>query len=119
MSAFAAFSAAMFIWGLWTYQPYHVVVGPSDSQPDHTVQNYRIAISSKLYRPTELHVRVQGLPEGSYRISADNIKMLPAGRESLTLSILQSLPHGLHPFIVEVSAVDGWIGHFNLQHFSE
>jgi len=119
MAPLAVFSAAMFLWGLWTYQPYHVVVGRADTQQDHSVQDYRIAISNKLYRPAELHVRVQGLPEGSYHLSADDIKMLPAGRESLILSIAQSLPHGLHSFVVEVSAVDGWTGHFNIQHFTE
>jgi polyferredoxin len=119
MTPFAVFSAAMFIWGLWTYQPYHVVVGRADTLQDHSAQDYRIAISSKLYRPTELHVRVRGLPEGSYHLSAEDIKMLPAGRESLTLSIAKSLPHGLHSFVVEVSAVDGWTDHFNQQHFSE
>jgi len=119
MAPFAVFSAAMFIWGLWTYQPYHIVVGRADKQPDQTVQDYRIAVSNKLYRPAELHVRVQGLPEGSYHLSAGDIKLLPAGRESLTLSITQNLPRGLYSFVVEVSAVDGWTGHFNIQHFSE
>jgi polyferredoxin len=118
MTPFALFSAGMIVWGLWTYEPYHVAVGRADNQPDSAVQDYRIAISNKLYRPAELHVRVQGLPEGSYRLSAGDIKLLPAGRESLTLSITQDLPRGLHSFLVEVSAVDGWTGHFNIQHFS-
>lgn len=118
MTPFAALGAAMFIWGLWTYQPYHVAAGRADSQQDHAVQDYRIAVSNKLYRPVELHVRVLGLPEGSYHLSAGAIKLLPAGRESLTLSIAQSLPRGLHSFVVEVSAVDGWKGRFNIQHFS-
>jgi len=119
MTPFAIFSAAMFIWGVWTYQPYHIAVGRAETQQDPAAQDYRIAISSKLYRPTELHVRVSGLPEGGYRLSTDDIKMLPAGRESITLSIAQGLPHGLHSFVVEVSAIDGWTGHFNIQHFSE
>lgn len=119
MTPFAIFSAAMFIWGVWTYQPYHIAVGRAETQQDPAARDYRIAISSKLYRPTELHVRVSGLPEGGYRLSTDDIKMLPAGRESITLSIAQGLPHGLHSFVVEVSAIDGWTGHFNIQHFSE
>jgi len=118
MTPFAVVSAAMFVWGLWTYEPYHVAVGRAEIQPDPTVQDYRIAVSNKLYRPAELSLRVQGLPEGSYRLSAGAIKMLPVGRESLTLSIAQSLPRGLHSFVVEVSAVDGWTGRFNIQHFS-
>lgn len=119
MTPFALLGAAMFAWGLWTYQPYHVVVGRTENPQDHAAQDYRIAISNKLYRPAELHVRVQGLPEGGYRLSAGDVKLLPAERESLTLSITQDLPRGLHSFVVEVSAVDGWTGHFNIQHFSE
>lgn len=119
MTPFAILGAAMFVWGLWTYQPYHVVVGRAEDQQGHAGQDYRIAVSSKLYRPAELRVRVQGLPEGSYRLSAASVKLLPAGRESLTLSITQNLPHGLHSFVVEVSAIDGWTGRFNIQHFSE
>ncbi len=118
MTPFVVLGAAMFIFGLWTYEPYHVVVGRADSQKDPTVQDYRIAVSNKLYRPAELHVHVQGLPKGSYRLSAGDIMLLPAGRDSLTLSITQNLPHGLHPFVVEVSAGDGWTGRFNIQHFS-
>lgn len=118
MTPFAVLGAAMFMWGLWTYEPYHVAVGRADSQQDPAVQDYRIAVSNKLYRPAELHAHVFGLPEGSYRLSAGDIKMLPAGRESLTLSITKSLPHGLHSFVVEISAVDGWTGRFNIQHFS-
>ncbi len=118
MTPFVVVSAAMFVWGLWTYEPYHVAVGRAESQQDHAMQDYRIAVSNKLYRPAELHVRVQGLPEGSYRLSATDIKLLSAGRESLTLSITQALPRGLHSFVVEVSAVDGWTGRFNMQHFS-
>ena len=119
MTAFAVFSAAMFSWGLWTYQPYHIAVGRADSQQNLAVEDYRIAISNKLYRPVEFHIRVQGLPEGSYRLSANEIKMLAAGRESLTLSIFRNLPRGMHSFVVEVTSVDGWTGHFNIQHFSE
>lgn len=118
MSLFVALSAGMIWWGLWTYEPYHVAVGRADERMGSATQDYRIAIASKLYRPAELHIRVRGLPEGSYRLSGEDVHLLPASRDSLTLSIGQGLPHGLHPFVVEVSAADGWAGHFNIQHFS-
>ena len=119
MTPFAVLSAAMFVWGLWTYEPYHVAVGRAENQQEYAARDYRIAISNKLYRPAELRVRVQGLPEGSYHLSAEDIKLSPAGRESLMLSITQDLPRGLHPFVVEVSAVGGWTGRFQIQYFSE
>lgn len=119
MTSFALVGAAMFSWGLWTYQPYHVAVGRVEELNGSDVHDYRIAVSSKLYRPTELHIQVQGLPEGSYYLGSEDIKLLPAERESLTLSIAPGLPHGLHSFVVEVSAIDGWAGHFNIQHFTK
>ena len=119
MTPFALLGATMFIWGLWTYEPFHVAVGRADSQPDHAMQDYRIAISNKLYRPAELHVHVLGLPEGSYHLSAGAIKLLPVGRESLTLSITQSLPHGVHSIVVEVSAVEGWTERINYSIFQD
>jgi len=118
MAPFAVLSASMFIWGLWTYQPYHFSVGRAEIQQNPAVQDYRIAVSNKMYRPAQLRVRIKGLPEESYHLSADEIKLLPAGRGSLTLSITQDLPRGLHSFVVEVFAVDGWTSHFNIQHFS-
>jgi polyferredoxin len=120
MSLFAAGSIAMIVWGLLTYQPYHVAVGRAETQPNPAAeQDYRIAVANKLYRPVEMRVRVEGLPEGSYRLARDTIKLAPAGHESLTLSVTQNLPRGLHPFVVETTTADGWKERFNMQHFSE
>ncbi|MBI1174496.1 MAG: 4Fe-4S binding protein [Sideroxydans sp.] len=116
---FGGLGAVMFVWGLWTYQPYHVVVYRAETQHAQTIQDYRIAVSNKLYRPAELSVHVQGLPQGSYHLSAGDIKLLPAGHGSLTLSIARSLPRGLYSIMVDVSAADGWAGHFHIQHYSE
>jgi polyferredoxin len=119
MSGFAVTGAALFVWGLWTYQPYHIAVGRAETQPDHAVQDYRIAFSNKLYRKAQIHVRVQGLPEGSYRLSSADMQLAPAGHDSLTLSITQNLPRGLYAFVVEAAASDGWTERFNIQHYSE
>ncbi len=120
MAPLGALGAAMFVWGLWSYEPYHVVVYRAENQQGHsTIQNYRIAVSNKLYHPAALRVRVQGLPQGSYTLSAADIMLLPVGRESLTLSIAQNLPRGLYSIVVDVAAGDGWTGHYHIQHFSE
>jgi hypothetical protein len=116
---FVVLGAVMFIWGLWSYQPYHVAVGIADNQHGRTVQEYRIALSNKLYHSAELHVRVSGLPLGSYQLSAEDVKLSPVGRESIMLTIVQALPRGLHSVVVEVSAGDTWVGRFPIQHFSE
>lgn len=116
---FVILGAVMFIWGLWSYQPYHVAVGNADMQQGHSIQEYRIALSNKLYHSAELQVKVLGLPPGSYQLSAEYIKLPPVGRTSLMLSIVKDLPRGMYSFVVEVSAGDKWMGKFPVQHFSE
>jgi len=118
-SFFMVFGATMFTWGLWTYEPYHVAVDHADTQQSRSIQDYRIAITNKMYRTAELSVQVQGLPPGSYHLSADDIKLGSAGRGSLTLSVAQNLKRGVYAAVITVSAMDGWTGRFSIQHFSE
>ena len=88
-------------------------------QQSPTVQNYRIAISNKLYHPADFKVNIKGLPANGYHLSADSLKLLPAARGSLTLSVAKSLPRGLYSITVDVSAENGWLGNFRIQHYSE
>lgn len=118
-SAFTLLGVTMFVWGLWTYEPYHIAVDHADNQKIRSIQDYRIAITNKMYRAAELSVQVQGLPPGSYRLSADDIKLGAAGRGSLTLSVAQNLKRGVYAVVIIVTAMDGWKGRFNIQHFSE
>lgn len=118
-ATFTLLGATMFVWGLWTYNPYHVAVYRAEVQQAHTIQDYRIAISNKLYRPADISVQVQGLPQGSYHLSLENIKLAPAGRGSVTLAIAQDLPRGLYSIVVNVSAANGWTGSYPIQHLAE
>lgn len=120
-SVFTALGLAMFAWGLWSYEPYHVAVDHADKQQAGTasIQDYRIAITNKLYRPSSLSVQVQGLPPGSYHLSTDTVKLGAAGRQSLILSVRRGLKRGVYAVVINVQAMDGWTGHFGIQHFSE
>jgi polyferredoxin len=119
-SAFTVLGITLFIWGIWTYQPYHVAVYRAENQQSsQAINNYQIAIANKLYRPAEFNVRVQGLPKDGYHLSDDSLKLAPAARGSLTLSITPDLPHGLYAINITVSAINGWIGHFRIQHLSK
>jgi polyferredoxin len=115
---FTILGAAMFVWGVWSYEPYHLSVYRAETAQSLQVLDYRIAISNKLYRPAELSVRVEGLPPGSFNLSTRTVKLDRAGRASVTLSILPGLRRGLYPVLVEVRAPDGWTGRFRLQHLS-
>lgn len=118
-TSFSALGIIMLAWGVWTYEPYHVAVYRSELQQARTIQDYRIAVSNKLYRPAEFNVQVLGLPANSYHLSGSHIKLQPAGRESLTLSVAQDLPRGLYSIVVDVTATNGWTGRFRIQHVSE
>ncbi|MDR0480534.1 MAG: 4Fe-4S binding protein [Gallionellaceae bacterium] len=119
VAGLAVFGVSMLIWGVWTYQPYHVAAYRAEKQQQvEAIQDYRIFVANKLYRPAQFTVRVQGLPAGSYQLSEDEVKLATAGRESLILSIKPNLPHGMYSFTVEVTSADGWTDRVQMQHFS-
>ncbi len=113
----AVLGVAMFAWGLWSYQPYHLSAGYVQMGHSQSARDYRIEIANKRYRPAELDVAVEGLPAGSYTLSGNRVSLPTVGRASVLLSMSPSLSHGLHPFTVVVRSRDGWVGRFELQHF--
>jgi polyferredoxin len=114
---FAVLGAAMFAWGLWSYQPYHLSVGYMQSAQNQSAREYRIEIANKRYRPAELQVSVEGFPKGEYALSSDRVNLATVGRTSVFLTVSPELKHGLYPFTVIVRAKDGWVGRFGLEHF--
>jgi polyferredoxin len=116
---FSALGAVMFIWGIWSYQPYHLAVGYLKTVQNQTARDYRIEISSKRYRPTELSVSVEGLAPDNFTLSQLQVNLASVGRASVFLSVLPTLHRGLYPFVVVVHAKDGWTGRFKVQHFVE
>jgi hypothetical protein len=118
MLALGTFGACLFVWGLRTWEPMHVVVYRAEVQHQRGNHDYRIAISNKLYHARQVQVRVTGLSAADYELAAARIDLPPAGHESVMLSLSDKLPHGLHAFAVDVSAA-GWHVRFPVQHFSE
>jgi hypothetical protein len=116
---FATLGVIMFVWGVWSYQPYHMAVGYLQTAHNQSARDYRIEISSKRYRPTELSVAIEGLPQGTFTLSNLKVNMESVGRTSVFLTVSPKLKRGLYPLVVVVHSNDGWIGRFNLQHFVE
>ncbi|ADE12868.1 4Fe-4S binding protein [Sideroxydans lithotrophicus] len=116
---FAILGMAMFAWGVWSYQPYHISVGFSEAKHSQSERDYRIEISSKRYRPTELDVAVEGLPQDDFTLSGRKVNMESVGRTSIFLSVSPKLQRGLYPLAVVVHSSDGWTGRFKFQHFVE
>lgn len=108
--------AAMFTWGLLSYQPYHLTVYRADTNQG-TIQDYRIGLANKLYKEALLKVRVEGLPAASYQLSASEMVFTTVGRRDLNLHIGKVLPKGLYPVVVQVEAQDGWRASYRVQHF--
>lgn len=116
---FALVGLTLLAWGVWSYQPYHLSVGYLTAGPSQSARDYRVEISNKRYRPAELSVSIEGLPQDAFTLSSDRIKLETVGRSSVLISMLPKLQRGLHPFVVVVRSKDGWIGRFNMQHFVE
>ena len=116
--ALGAFGACLFLWGLQTWEPLHVVVYRAEVQHQQGNRDYRIAISNKLYHARQVLVRVSGLAAADYKLAATEVSLPAAGHESVLLSLSDKLPHGLHAFAVEVTA-PGWHVRFPIQHLSE
>jgi len=115
----AALGIIMFAWGVWSYQPYHLSVGYLATNHNQSAREYRIEIASKRYRPAELQLAVEGLPQNAYTLSKNKVDFSTVGRKSIFLSILPKLKHGLYPFVVVAHSADGWTGHFDADLFVE
>ncbi|HYA95934.1 MAG TPA: 4Fe-4S dicluster domain-containing protein [Terriglobales bacterium] len=113
-----ALGVGLFVWGLCTWEPLHVVVYRAEVQQTQSNRDYRIAISNKLYHPRQVRVSVTGLSAADYQLGATEVTLPSAGRESVRLSLSDKLPHGVHAFAVEVTAA-GWHTRFPIQHLAE
>lgn len=107
----------MFVWGLWTYQPYHLAAYHADTLQADQVHDYRISIAHKLYRPGTVNVGIAGLPEGSYKLETETAHFATAERVDIRLTINDSLAPGLYPFLINAESTDGWRDSFRVHHF--
>lgn len=116
---FAILGAALFVWGIVDYQRYHLTVYRADTEHGARIDDYRVAVSHKLYRRAGLKLSVEGLPEGSYQLSASEVKFQTAERVDLNLHISPELKSGLYPVFVHAVSLDGWQESYRVQHFVE
>lgn len=114
---FTATGAVMFGFGLLAYEPMHLAAYRADVEHADNIQDYRVAVSNKLYRPARVRLEVQGLPPGSYTLSQAEAVFTSAGRVDITLHIAATLPPGVHGVLIRASADDGWSDVFRVQHF--
>jgi len=109
----------MFIWGLWSYQPYQLTVYRAELLHGHQVSDYRVNIANKLYQQKALKIEVEGVPESMYTLDTTRLIFDTAGRKDVNLKLKEGLPEGLTTFIVRVTADDGWTAQYRVQHLVE
>lgn len=114
----SAFGLAMFVWGLMDYQPYHFSVYRAETLQGDSINDYRINIANKLYRPVELNIAVEGLAVEDYQLAQQIVSFSHAGRQDVGLKISAELAQGLHPFIVRLTADNGWHDSFRVHHYA-
>ncbi|MFQ5469097.1 MAG: 4Fe-4S binding protein [Gammaproteobacteria bacterium] len=107
---------AMFAWGLWSYEPYHFAVYQNETEHKGQILDYRIALARKVYHPGKVDLVIDGIPEGSYHVSSQEMSFSTAERVNVILSIDNTLPKGIYPFIVHASSDDGWQDSFRVHH---
>ena len=115
---FSSIGIALFIWGLMSYSPYSFTAYRAETLQGNMVVDYRINVANKLYQPALLNIEIEGLPEGSYQLSSSEARFDSAGRLDVDLHLSESLAKGLYPFIVRLSAADGWQNTFRVSHFA-
>jgi len=114
---FVALGLTMFVWGLVSYEHYHLAAYRADISHGAEIRDYRISVSNKLYKNATASISVQGLPEGGFTLSDKEIKFTSANRIDVKLHIHADMSPGIHSFIVKVSTADGWQDSYRVQHF--
>ena len=114
---FAALGLAMFVWGVLSYDPYHLAVYRADTLHGAEIRDYRVAVSNKIYGNAQVSVNIEGINPDQYRLSQHKVLFDQAGRVDLQLHINAGLPKGIHTFLVHMESADGWKDSYRVQHF--
>lgn len=111
-------AVGLFVWGIVSYQPYHMSVYRAEIDQGTTMQDYRINVANKTYAPATVSIRIEGLPQDMYRLDGgDRLNFATADRKDLNLHISDGLPKGLYTITVYARSADGWRDQFRIQHF--
>jgi len=113
----AVIGLAMFVWGLMSYESYHLSVYRADTLQGVQINDYRIALSNKRYQAASVSLEVVGLEPQQYQLEKAQASFDSIGRIDLKMHINQGLSPGLHAFIVKANSNDGWSDSFRVQHF--
>jgi len=108
----------LFVIGIAGYQTDEFSVYRSEAWHGAKVLDYRINIAHKVYQPTDISFRIEGIDPAVYQLEKNKVHFDSAGRQDIKLHINESLPKGLYRFHVFARADDGWSGVFDVTHFA-
>jgi len=110
-------AVGMFVWGLVSYDPYHLSVYRADIRHGDKIQNYSINIANKRYEPATVNISVSGISDQLYQLETDQVSFGTATRKNLNLYINDTLDSGLYTIKVTAVSQDGWKDSYNFQHY--
>ncbi|MDQ6991956.1 MAG: 4Fe-4S binding protein [Mariprofundus sp.] len=110
--------AIFFTIGVVGYQSDEFSVYRSEAWHGAKVLDYRINVAHKIYQPTDISLRIEGLDSSLYQLEASTVHFDTAGRKDVALHIVESMPKGLHRFRVYATSNSGWSGRFDVTHFA-
>ncbi len=118
-SMFTLVGAALFGWGIASYEPADFTVYRGEAWQGAQVLDYRVNIAWKLYRPTDMTIAIQGLPEGMAHLARRKVHFDTVGRVDVPLHLDARLAKGVHRFTVTVRTADGgWQKSFRVVHYA-
>ncbi|MDX8406150.1 MAG: 4Fe-4S binding protein [Mariprofundus sp.] len=110
--------ALFFAIGIAGYQTDEFSVYRSEAWHGAKILDYRINVAHKIYHPTDITLRIEGLDPTVYRLQKSTVHFETAGRQDIALHIEESMPKGLHRFRVHAEDGKGWSAVFDVTHFA-
>ena len=115
---FSVASLAMFAWGLFSYQPYHLSLDHGSAAAGQPIRQYLIEVASKHYHDGTVHLEVLGLDPGDYVLDQTSLKLTATEHRRVRLDIPGQLRHGLYRVVLRARSDDGWEESLSFQHLA-
>jgi len=110
--------ALFFAIGIAGYQTDEFSVYRSEAWHGEKVLDYRVNVAHKLYHPTDITLRIEGLDPSYYQLQTDSLHFETVGRQDVALHLKESIPKGIHRIRVYASDNKGWSAVFNVSHYA-
>ncbi|MBU6468737.1 MAG: 4Fe-4S binding protein [Betaproteobacteria bacterium] len=115
----ALMGLSFFVWGLISWEPYHLAVYKAEGLKNATSRDYQISVANKQYKEGLVTLSVEGVTPDQYHLDETQVLVPASARHSLILSLSPKITHGIHRVIVVAKSTQGWEERFPIQYFSE